>query len=437
MEKFNAFDHIYQERKSTEIKPWLVSLLIITLLLIFLPWTQNIRSKGNITSIYQEQKPQKIYSPIAGKISKWWVREGDTVRAGDTLAKITEIKGEYLDPNLISRTQQQLTAKQGSLRFYEQKVQATTDQIQNLRRSLTLKQNQVDNKIKQLQQKITGERAELEAAQNDYNLSKDQFERNQKMYREGLISQTQYQQRNVAMQNSLAKKTTAENKVNQTLQDIANAQIELRGVDQEYSEKINKADGERFQSLSEVESNKGDIAKLENLVTNYTIRNGMYFIIAPQSGQIIKATKSGLGEIIKEGEDLLTIVPDNNNVAVEIFVRPVDLPLVHAGEEVRLIFDGYPVILFAGGWPNQSFGTFPGKIRAVENTINDEGLFRVIVEEDPKGKRWPKQLRIGSGAQGIALLNDVPVWYELWRNINGFPPDYYQGKTAKKDKNEK
>jgi len=437
MEKFNAFDHIYQERKSTEIKSWLVSLLIITLLLIFLPWTQNIRSKGNITSIYQEQKPQKIYSPIAGKISKWWVREGDTVRAGDTLAKITEIKGEYLDPNLISRTQQQLTAKQGSLRFYEQKVQATTDQIQNLRRSLTLKQNQVDNKIKQLQQKITGERAELEAAQNDYNLSKDQFERNQKMYREGLISQTQYQQRNVAMQNSLAKKTTAENKVNQTLQDIANAQIELRGVDQEYSEKINKADGERFQSLSEVESNKGDIAKLENLVTNYTIRNGMYFIIAPQSGQIIKATKSGLGEIIKEGEDLLTIVPDNNNVAVEIFVRPVDLPLVHAGEEVRLIFDGYPVILFAGGWPNQSFGTFPGKIRAVENTINDEGLFRVIVEEDPKGKRWPKQLRIGSGAQGIALLNDVPVWYELWRNINGFPPDYYRGKTAKKDKNEK
>ncbi|MFD3394535.1 HlyD family efflux transporter periplasmic adaptor subunit [Aquirufa sp. OSTEICH-129V] len=437
MEKFNAFDHIYQERKSTEIKPWLVSLLIITLLLIFLPWTQNIRSKGNITSIYQEQKPQKIYSPIAGKISKWWVREGDTVRAGDTLAKITEIKGEYLDPNLISRTQQQLTAKEGSLRFYEQKVQATNDQIQNLKRSLTLKQNQVDNKIKQLQQKITGERAELEAAQNDYNLSKDQFERNQKMYREGLISQTQYQQRNVAMQNSLAKKTTAENKVNQTLQDIANAQIELRGVDQEYSEKINKADGERFQSLSEVESNKGDIAKLENLVTNYTIRNGMYFIIAPQSGQIIKATKSGLGEIIKEGEDLLTIVPDNNNVAVEIFVRPVDLPLIHAGEEVRLIFDGYPVILFAGGWPNQSFGTFPGKIRAVENTINDEGLFRVIVEEDFKGKRWPKQLRIGSGAQGIALLNDVPVWYELWRNINGFPPDYYRGKPAKKDKNEK
>jgi hypothetical protein len=257
------------------------------------------------------------------------------------------------------------------------------------------------------------------------------------MYREGLISQTQFQQRNVAMQNALAKKTTAENKVNQTLQEITNTQIELRSVDQEYSEKANKAESERFQSLGQVETNKGDIAKLENQVANYTIRNGMYYIIAPQAGQIIQATKSGLGEIIKEGEDLLTIVPDNNHVAVEIFVRPVDLPLIIPGEEVRLIFDGYPVILFAGGWPNQSYGTFPGKIRAVENTINDQGLFRVIVEEDSKGKRWPKQLRIGAGAQGIALLNDVPVWYELWRNINGFPADFYTGKTAKKKKNEK
>jgi multidrug resistance efflux pump len=437
MEKFNSFDHIYLEGKSTPVKPWLITLLVLTLALIFLPWTQNIRSRGNITSLFQEQKPQKIYSPIAGKITRWWVKEGDTVRAGDTLAKITEIKGEYLDPNLIARTQDQLNAKVGSLNYYEQKILATDAQIQNLKRSLTLKQEQVGNKIKQLQQKITGERAELEAAKNDYALAKDQFDRNQKMYREGLISQTQFQQRNVAMQNALAKNTTAENKVNQTLQDIANAQIELGGIDQEYREKINKAESERFQSLGQVETNKGDVAKLENLVTNYTIRNGMYFIIAPQAGQIIQATKSGLGEIIKEGEDLLTIVPNVNNVAVEIFVRPVDLPLIVRGEEVRLIFDGYPVILFAGGWPNQSFGTFPGKIRAVENTINEQGLFRVIVEEDPQGKRWPKQLRIGAGAQGIALLNDVPVWYELWRNINGFPADYYRGKTAKKEKNEK
>jgi multidrug efflux pump subunit AcrA (membrane-fusion protein) len=430
MEKFKSFNQIYLRDKGPATRPWLIGLGLILLGVLFLPWTQNIRSKGQITSLYQEQKPQKIYSPIAGKISRWWVKEGDFVEQGDTLAKISEIKAEYLDPKLISRTQEQLDAKKGTVSFYEQKVQSTEDQIANLRSSKALKQDQLTNKITALQQKLTGEKAEFEAASNEYNLVKDQFERNAKMYKEGLISQTQFQQRNASMQNSLAKKTTTENKVNQTLQEIQNTKIELRGVDQEYSEKMNKAEGEKFQSLGMIETGKGDVAKLENQVASYTIRDGMYYILAPQSGQVINAKKAGIGEILKDGEELLTIVPQNTNYAVEMYVRPVDLPLVSPGQDVRFIFDGFPAIIFAGGWPDQSFGTFAGKVRAVENTIDEKGMFRVIVVENPKEKKWPKQIKMGAGAQGIALLNDVPLWYELWRNINGFPADFY---TVKKD----
>ncbi|MCZ2489989.1 HlyD family secretion protein [Aquirufa antheringensis] len=430
MEKFKSFNQIYLRDKGPATKPWLIGLGLILLGVLFLPWTQNIRSKGQITSLYQEQKPQKIYSPIAGKISRWWVKEGDFVDQGDTLAKISEIKAEYLDPKLISRTQEQLDAKKGTVSFYEQKVKSTEDQIANLRSSKALKQDQLTNKITALQQKLTGEKAELEAASNEYNLIKDQFERNQKMFKEGLISQTQFQQRNASMQNALAKKTISENKVNQTLQEIQNTKIELRGVDQEYSEKMNKAEGEKFQSLGMIETGKGDVAKLENQVASYTIRDGMYYILAPQSGQVINAKKAGIGEILKDGEELLTIVPQNTHYAVEMYVRPVDLPLVSPGQDVRFIFDGFPAIIFAGGWPDQSFGTFPGKIRAIENNIDEKGMFRVIVVENPKDKKWPKQIKMGAGAQGITLLNDVPLWYELWRNINGFPADFY---TVKKD----
>ena len=430
MEKFKSFNEIYLRDKGPKTKPWLIGLGLILLGILFLPWTQNIKSKGNITSLFQEQKPQKIYSPIAGKMNRWWVKEGDFVNQGDTLAKISEIKAEYLDPKLISRTEEQLDAKKGTVGYYEQKVKSTEDQIVNLRTSKKLKQDQLANKITQLQQKLTGERSELDAAGNEYNLVKDQFERNQKMFKEGLISQTTFQQRNASMQNALAKKTIAENKVNQTLQEIQNTKIELRGVDQEYSEKMNKAESDKFQSLGMIETGKGEIAKLENQVANYTIRDGMYYILAPQSGQIINAQKAGIGEILKDGEELLTIVPTNTNYAVEMYVRPVDLPLVMPGQDVRFIFDGFPAILFAGGWPEQSFGTFAGKIKAVENNINEQGMFRVIVVENPKEKKWPKQIKMGAGANGIALLNDVPLWYELWRNINGFPADFY---TVKKD----
>ncbi|MEL7122884.1 MAG: biotin attachment protein, partial [Bacteroidota bacterium] len=44
---------------------------------------------------------------------------------------------------------------------------------------------------------------------------------------------------------------------------------------------------------------------------------------------------------------------------------------------------------------------------------------------------WPEAIQIGSGAQGIALLNNVPLWYEIWRRLNGFPPDFYEQEIAK------
>jgi adhesin transport system membrane fusion protein len=57
-----------------------------------------------------------------------------------------------------------------------------------------------------------------------------------------------------------------------------------------------------------------------------------------------------------------------------------------------------------------------------------------LVAPDPQAEPWPTGLRVGGGAQGIALLNDVAIGYELWRQINGFPPDYYKTSESNNDK---
>ncbi|MFM2139325.1 MAG: hypothetical protein RJA57_1632, partial [Bacteroidota bacterium] len=195
-------------------------------------------------------------------------------------------------------------------------------------------------------------------------------------------------------------------------------------------EKVSKAQSDQYQSLTQIASGQADIAKLENLYASYAIRNGMYYIIAPQSGQITKAQKAGIGEFVKDGDMIVEIVPDKVQYAVEMFVRPLDLPLIARGQKVRFLFDGFPAIVFSG-WPNASYGTFGGIVAAVESNVSVNGKFRVLVKEDPEEKPWPPQLRIGAGAQGITLLKDVPIWYELWRNVNGFPPDYYKpGSTS-------
>ncbi|RYD89858.1 MAG: HlyD family efflux transporter periplasmic adaptor subunit, partial [Sphingobacteriales bacterium] len=188
------------------------------------------------------------------------------------------------------------------------------------------------------------------------------------------------------------------------------------------------AQGDQFQSLTQIATGQADIAKLENQYASYNIRNGMYAVLATQSGQVVKAQKAGIGEFVKDGDMIAEIVPDKIQYAVELFVRPLDLPLLQNGQKIRFMFDGFPAIVFSG-WPNASSGTFGGQIVAIESNVSINGKFRVLVKEDDDNKPWPKQLKIGAGAQGIALLKDVPVWYELWRNINGFPPDYYKPAT--------
>lgn len=424
-----SFNTIYRSNKISKVKYWFIGIMIFLMVVLLLPWTQNIKSKGAITTLLQEERPQDINSPIPGKIIKWWVKEGDFVKKGDTILKISEIKEDYLDPNLIGRTIEQLEAKKDNIDFYEGKANTAITQEKALVESRKLKIEQLNNKLLQLANKLKGEKAELAASENEFNLAKNQYERQLKMYEEGLVSQTQLQQRNVAFQNAQAKNITAENKFAQTQQEITIVKIEKNSAEQEYAEKISKVQGDRFQSLSQAATSKSEVAKLENSVSNYTIRNGMYVILAPQDGQIVQAKKAGIGEILKEGERITIIVPKCTSYAVEMYVRPIDLPLINIGQKVRFMFDGFPAVVFSG-WPNNSYGTFGGKIIAFENNISTNGLFRVLVVPDEKDKPWPYQLKIGSGAQGITLLKDVPIWYELWRNINGFPPDYYKLKNS-------
>jgi len=114
---------------------------------------------------------------------------------------------------------------------------------------------------------------------------------------------------------------------------------------------------------------------------------------------------------------------------VELHIDPIDVPLIHEGSKVMFQFDGWPAIVFRG-WPNTSYGTFNGEVVAVDQVTNENGAYRILVAPSEK---WPENLRAGTGARGIAMLNNVPLWYEIWRQLNSFPPDYYRPNTAKEE----
>lgn len=419
-----SFKKVYHVHKKTNVKLWLWGIILIAILVLFLPWTQNIRAKGKVTTLRQEQRPQELNTIIPGRIIKWYIKEGDYVKKGDTILQLGEVKVEYFDPELLNRTKQQIAAKEQSIAGYKNKVATTETQAGALNEGRILKLQSLDNKLLQQQLKVASDSADLIAVKNELFVYNRQIEAARVMLDSGVISLVDFEKRKVNFQTGSAKKISTENKYLQSKQELANLRIEKNSTIQDYTDKISKAEGDKFSALSNAASTEADVAKLQNLYANYDVRNQLYYIIAPQNGQVIKAKKAGLNEMLKEGEMIVEIVPVVTEHAVELFVEPMDLPLIHIGQRVRFVFDGFPAIVFSG-WPNSSYGTFGGIVSSIETAVSSNGKFRVLVAEPSDEKKWPPQIRMGGGANGIALLKDVRIYYELWRYINGFPPDYY------------
>ena len=97
--------------------------------------------------------------------------------------------------------------------------------------------------------------------------------------------------------------------------------------------------------------------------------------------------------------------------------------LVEAGRHVRLQFEGWPAVQFVG-WPSVAVGTFGGTVAFVDAQGDSQGRFRMVVVPDESSEPWPeaRYLRQGVRANGWVLLDQVRMGYEIWRQLNGFPP---------------
>ncbi|MBS7787335.1 HlyD family efflux transporter periplasmic adaptor subunit [Flavobacterium sp. CYK-55] len=401
------------------------------LVILFLPWTQNISGAGAVTTLKPDQRPQTVHNAIAGRIEKWYVQEGDFVKKGDTILYISEIKEDYFDPNLVDNTKSQLEAKSNAATSYGGKVKTLEAQLAAIQTERKLKEEQAQNKIRQSWLKVKSDSMDLEAVKTQLKIANTQFNRSVTLNKEGLKPLTDVEEKRLKLQEVEAKIITQENKLLASKNELINARVEVNRIGAEYAEKASKSRSDQYTALSSQYDTEAQVNKLKNQYTNYKIRNGLYYITAPQNGYVNRALKSGIGETIKEGTELVSITPAEYDIAVETYVSPTDLPLIHKGEKVRVWFDGWPTIVFSG-WPNMSYGTFGGRIVAVDKFISPNGKFRILIAPDKAEQAWPQQISIGSGVQMLALLNNVPVWFEIWRTLNGFPPNYYQPKSTSK-----
>ncbi len=404
---------------------WIMGLMGLVFLGLFIPWQQNIHGYGKVTAFTPSNRPQRVETVIGGRIESWKVREGEYVIAGDTIATISEVKEKYFDPELLDRLMEQIAAKESSLDAKKAKAMALERQVVALKEGMKFKLRQTENKVLQMNFKVTSDSTDYLAEMVNFEIAEKQFDRQQKLYDQGLKSLTELEGRRLKFQEAQAKLISVENKYLGSKNERVNAIIELSTLEAEFLDKISKAESDLGATRADIFETTGEISKLRNEYANMRIRNDQYHILAPQDGYIVQAQLAGLGETIKEGEPIVTIMPESPDIAVEMYVKAMDVPLLSKGRKVRIEFDGWPALQFSG-WPNVAVGTFGGVISVIDYVNSTGGMFRILVTPDPEEDPWPTQLRLGSGVKGWAMLDEVPVWYEIWRQLNGFPPSLQQ-----------
>jgi multidrug resistance efflux pump len=381
------------------------------------------------------------------------------VAKGQTIVEIQE-----LDPALLGRLRDQLTATQ-------QQVEAARQQLAASHRSLEAAHTIVESYAAQVTaytevklqviasadafvenaaQKVIAEEQHLIEQLAALAQVEADYQRQKQLYDEKIVSQLKFQE-------AERKYKEAEAKVAKTRAYVQAAKEEMTAKQRERDAKAQKAQVDIDYATALYRKSRGDVAKAESDVAKAdseankvekdllemqvkVSRQESQLVIAPFDGFVQHIAPNQGGQMLKEGDLLCVIVPDTDDRAVQLWLNGNDAPLVEPGRHVRLQFEGWPAGQFSG-WPSVAVGTFGGEVISVDATDNGRGQFRILVQSDRRDLHWPgavwpegRFLRQGVRANGWVLLERVPLWFEVWRRMNAFPPVVSFEKDEAKDK---
>lgn len=416
----------------------LVAIIVSTVILItlFLPWRQTVTGSGQVIVFSPMNRPQTIQSQISSRIKKWYVQEGDYVHKGDLLLELEELDAKYLDKEQINKLRAQKDAVKNKVIAIETLISTYKAQITSLG---SLRDNIVPNaklKIQQNENKLIGLKQKVEGLKQNRITADLNLTRREKLYEKGLASQRELELARLALAKTDAEYNSGQADLSINEQQIDISKLDLNKVSLENQFKIQDIQAKIAQSYDKLAEAKKDLYKFENEIVNLEQRIGQRSITALVSGQVTGVKTTGTAQTIKKDEIIATIIPETEDIAAELYVSEFFAPLLSTGRKVRVQFSGYPAVQFAG-WPSIAVGTFAGEIAVVDAVRLKKGQFRILIKPDKsrieagKDEPWPSlaSLRPGSKAWGWVILDEVPIWYELWRVINGFPPSIMENKN--------
>lgn len=420
----------------------LLVLVVAPIVLALAPWQQNLAGAGQVIEFDPTNRPMPLQARTSGIVLKWHVREGQKVKAGDPIVDLADN-----DPNILINLQAEIDATQRKQEAAESKEAQFTQQIDSAEQARDAAIQGALDEIAAAEQDVTVAEQAAIVAEEKLKLAKLM----RSMW-EGMVAdqigaaiklEQARQEYNVAVADLTAKKAYID-AAKAKLRAKKSARLRIENSEQV---KIQNATAKRDAAVGEIATAEGSLIKLDvNLK-----RQRQQKITAPIDGFVQNLTANGQGSrFVKQGETLAVLVPVSKQIAVELLIDGNDITFIEVGRHVRLQFEGWPAVQWVG-WPSAAVGTFGGKVTFINRSDDGSGKFRIMVLPDerpfakPEGAvvnwlrsvltfaraepednphAWPgdEYLRQGVRTKGWVVLDRVSLGFEVWRQLNGFPP---------------
>jgi multidrug resistance efflux pump len=398
-------------------KSLLAFLLATICLMAFAPWQQTITGAGYVVAYAPRERQQVLEATIKGRIYRWneELVENARVSKGDFIAEIRD-----LDDSYTMRLQGQMDNTNSILEFSQKMVDATAGQLAAYQRVQTEVEAAQNAYVQSATEKVTAAQQKLAIAEAAIPQLQAAYDRAEDLHSVGNIALEK-------LQEIERKLLESQGKVKEEIANVSAARAELLGKQSDREAYIHKAAADVRYYEGALDKAKSEVSKAEKEqfeMQSKVARQSTQEIVAPFDGYLVHLSANSGSQMVKEGDPICTIVPETKDRAVQIWLDGNDAPLVAAGRHVRLQFEGWPAVQFAG-WPSVAVGTFGGTVVSVDMVDNGKGKFRCqILPDKSETNEWPKDrfLRQGVRANGWILLEQVPLWFEAWRKLNGFPP---------------
>jgi multidrug efflux pump subunit AcrA (membrane-fusion protein) len=403
-------------------------LLLFAFVIAFVPWTQTITATGQLSAYSPYERPQDIESQITGRLKKWHVYEGVRVKQGELILEMDDVDPNFMAPELLALLEKQKAALEQNRTAALERADQLTERIKAMQSIVTAagpsaeaRVRESDNKVRVAEQRIVSAKIAVDTAELNVN-------RTQELAARGLASQRELE---LAIQGAIAsnaERQGAEAMLKEAQQAMKALSFGRDQINADVLQRLLDAEASRAGALADAAHAAEQVANVELRLSNATQRRVASRILAPIDGTVVRMAQTGIGETVRPGDKLVRVSPASVDKAIEMKADGIDAPLLNVGRKVKLLFYGIPAIPLPA-WPDTMYGTFTGIIKVVDQVDDGKGNYRFWVIPDPEDKPWPEQthIRQGTKVMGWVILNRVPLWYELWRRFNLFPPDYQEG----------